>query len=46
MANENFFEGCMLSQEIPYGKSHLMALLQKLWDGRSARMVGWAMNFT
>jgi methylated-DNA-protein-cysteine methyltransferase-like protein len=45
MANENFFERVYaVARDIPYGKLHLMALLQKLWDRPPARMVGWAMN--
>jgi methylated-DNA-protein-cysteine methyltransferase-like protein len=45
MANENFFERVYaVARDIPYGKSHLMALLQSFGTARSARMVGWAMN--
>jgi methylated-DNA-protein-cysteine methyltransferase-like protein len=45
MANENFFERVYaVARDIPYGKSHLMALLQSFRDGPLQRMVGWAMN--
>jgi methylated-DNA-protein-cysteine methyltransferase-like protein len=45
MANENFFERVYaVARDIPYGKSHLMALLQSFRDRPPARMVGWAMN--
>lgn len=46
MSNENFFERVYtVARQIPYGKvTSYGAIAKALGSGRSARMVGWAMN--
>lgn len=46
MENANFFERVyQIAREIPYGKvTSYGAIAKALGAGRSARMVGWAMN--
>ena len=46
MAEENFFERVyVIARQIPFGKvTSYGAIAKALGAGRSARMVGWAMN--
>ena len=46
MAEDNFFERVYtVARQIPYGKvTSYGAIAKALGSGRSARMVGWAMN--
>lgn len=46
MSNENFFERVYaVARQIPYGRvTSYGAIANYLGSGRSARMVGWAMN--
>lgn len=46
MSNENFFERVWaVARQVPYGRvTSYGAIANYLGSGRSARMVGWAMN--